>query len=506
MTETSGDLFVIPGAIDVEAAQQAIGGLGLRIEPMGPSNPFTILDCHDQSLRKSGCLLIETARKLRLLQPNGRFVVQSGAGAGRFVPDLQPGPVREALAGFPPLRALMSVGGGTVDSNALTVLDELQKTVLRGFMIVLTSGSGQVTLVSIQKLRGYDRAYDTMRSALTAMAGADGGFEAAYRTLFPDLVPYEAKPHIPLGKTEPAIEAATDIIRTFLTVARQNEAGVIADTDTEFLHDYRVSLRRIRSVLSLFKSVFSEDETARLKHLFSDLMDPTGRLRDLDVYLLEKSSYFSLLPPSLHAGLEEMFSQFETDRARALSRLSRRLRSAAYDKDMRDLAARFQDISTLKPGPNANLGAYDYARSLIWKRYRKVCKLARSITPETPDQAVHDLRILCKKLRYLMEFFAPLFDVKAFKAIIKPLKKLQDNLGLFNDYSVQQETLLAFIDQQSARAGQADAQLSMAAGGLIAVLDQRQKAERDRVLANFEHFDSPDIRRLFRTLFHTTED
>jgi len=505
MAETSGDLFVIPGAIDVEAVQQT-AGLGLRIDPMGPSKPFTILDCHDQSLRKSGCLLIETARKLRLLQPDGSFLIQPGAGAGRFVPDLPLGPVRDALAGFPPLRALMKVGGGMVDSSALTALDEVQKTVLRGFCIVLTSDAGQVMLVSIQKLRGYDRAFDAMRTALTAMAGPHGGLPSVYRTLFPDQVPYEAKPHIPLGKTEPAIEAATDIIRTFLTVARQNEAGVIDDIDTEFLHDYRVSLRRIRSVLSLFKGVYSEDDTERLKKTFSDLMDPTGRLRDLDVYLLEKNSYFNFLPSSLHAGLHQMFDQFEKERARALTRLSRRLRSAAYDRDMRDLAVRFQDIATLKPGPNANLGAYDYARSLIWKRYRKVCKLARSITPETPDKAVHDLRILCKKLRYLMEFFAPLFDAKAFKTIIKPLKKLQDNLGLFNDCSVQQEALLAFIDQQSTRVGQVGAQISMAAGGLIAVLDQRQRAERDRVLANFEHFDSPDIRRLFRTLFHTTED
>lgn len=135
-----------------------------------------------------------------------------------------------------------------------------------------------------------------------------------------------------------------------------------------------------------------------------------------------------------------------------------------------------------------------------------MCKLARGITPKTPDEAVHELRMDCKKLRYLMEFFAPLFDKGDFKTLIKPLKKLQDNLGLFNDYSVQQEALLEFVTSQSDARNRTNVQLAMAVGGLIAVLDLRQKAERDRVIANFQHLDSPHIQTLFRTLFRQKED
>ena len=182
--------------------------------------------------------------------------------------------------------------------------------------------------------------------------------------------------------------------------------------------------------------------------------------------------------------------------------MSRRLRSSDYDASMDRLIEMFNGISRLKPGPNADRGAYDYASALIWKRYRKVCKIARSITDDTPDETVHDLRIDCKKLRYLMEFFAPLFDATGFKTILKPLKKLQDNLGLFNDYSVQQEALLAFASQQSNAQGRVDTQIGLAVGGLIAVLDQRQKSERSRVISSFQHFDSPETRTLFRSLFH----
>ena len=157
-------------------------------------------------------------------------------------------------------------------------------------------------------MRGYDRAFHAVCAALNTMAAS--GFEVVFASLFPGAIPYNANPDVPLGTQEPSIEVAADIIRTYLAVARQNEAGVIADIDTEFLHDYRVSLRRVRSVLSLFKGVFSPEQTDALKREFSDLMAPTGRVRDLDVYLLEKDIYFNLIPPNLHQGAEAMFAQF----------------------------------------------------------------------------------------------------------------------------------------------------------------------------------------------------
>lgn len=312
-----------------------------------------------------------------------------------------------------------------------------------------------------------------------------------------------AKIATPLAPEPSAFAVAADIIRTYLAVARRNEDGIATDIDTEFLHRYRVSLRRIRTVLSLFRDVFSESETTRLKEAFSAIMRPTGRLRDLDVYLLEKNNFYKMIPRPLHKGLDVMFDQFEEERDREMTRLSRKLRSAEYEETLRDLTARFDEPSSLEGGPNAEAGAYEFACRLIWKRYGKICRLARNITADTPDEVVHALRIHCKKLRYLMEFFGPLFDDKASKKLIKPLKKLQDNLGRFNDLSVQQQALLDFVDQHTARSGQVDVQLGMAVGGLIAVLNQRQQDVRDRVVKSFEHFDSPNTSGLFRTLFHT---
>ncbi|WP_209596017.1 CHAD domain-containing protein [Ruegeria sp. HKCCSP351] len=502
MTRSSGDQFIFPARIDETALANAIAGFSQEVSPGSPVKAFALLDCHDQSLRASGRALIDTGGVLHLLRKDHGPLSQQYSGHLRFVRDLSEGPVQKGLSDFPELRALTRIGVGEIRVQTFAVLDDLQKTKVRGTLTYMSTPSGQATIVRIQKLRGYKKAYQLVCSSIASITGSVHDIETLYSSLIPDMVPYQAKPEIKFGQADPSIEVAAKIIQTYLRVARQNEEGVIADIDTEFLHDYRVSLRKIRSVISLFKGVLSESQTTELKRVFSDLMTRTGPLRDLDVYLLEKDKYFNLIPPNLHVGLSEMFDQLQTERAQEQLRLSRWLHSADYTTTMTDLTALFASPDHLDLGPNAHRGTYDYACALIWKRYRKVCKLARGITVSTPDKTVHDLRIECKKLRYLMELFDPLFDWNGLRMILKPLKKLQDSLGLFNDYSVQQDALLTFVASRADTQGRVDAQIGLSVGGLIAVLDQRKKTERMRVVASFHQFDGQDVRHMFRSQFH----
>ena len=46
------------------------------------------------------------------------------------------------------------------------------------------------------------------------------------------------------------------------------------------------------------------------------------------------------------------------------------------------------------------------AQLLIGKRYRGVVRRGRGITSASSDESLHALRIRCKQLRYLLEFFA----------------------------------------------------------------------------------------------------
>jgi CHAD domain-containing protein len=71
----------------------------------------------------------------------------------------------------------------------------------------------------------------------------------------------------------------------------------------------------------------------------------------------------------------------------------------------------------------ADVDAVDLARKFIRKRYKKVIKRGRAITEDTPYDVFHSLRIDCKKLRYLLEFFASLFPANKMILLIGQLKK-----------------------------------------------------------------------------------
>ena len=99
-----------------------------------------------------------------------------------------------------------------------------------------------------------------------------------------------------------------------------------------------------------------------------------------------------------------------------------------------------------------------------------------------------------------MEFFTSLFPSKKISRLIKQLKKLQDNLGEFNDLSVQQEYLMHMaaelpIDYRRSR------KALVATGYLVENLGYEQKGVRANFAHTFTEFASQGNQYLFRRLF-----
>lgn len=495
-------LLVPVEAID-DLCASPVGKLTAVLTQAEETAAFTLYDTFDQSLGRARRVLIEFDDRLELWEPDGATLSQPAEYSGKFVSEMSDGPVKDALSDLPALRRLMAICTGQMRLSELALMDDEEKTQARaGLCMLYADDGGSAAIATLQGLRGYDKALAQLADRTRTCRGTplgDGNFHAR---LLPDQALYVAKPDVGVGKTEKTFDAATDIIAAYIPVARANETGIISDIDTEFLHDYRIALRKIRSVLSLFKGVYDEDQTQQLKARFSALMAPTGRLRDLDVYLLEKGDFYELVPESLHGGLDRMFAMFAEERQETQKSLSSHLCSKSYQAEIGKLARLFDSGKRLKRGPHADLPAYDFACKMIWKRYRKICKIAACINADTEDDEVHELRIHCKKLRYLMEFFGPVFAKSAFKSLIKPLKRLQDNLGLFNDYSVQQDSLRAFLTELETQNRAEGLEIAQSAGALIAVLHQRQLAERAKVVESFARFNSRETQKTFRDLFH----
>ncbi len=505
MTHASPDDFILHGPAATAFTSQRLGKLTPVFVPEGEPAPFTRLDTFDQTLRRSGRLLLDLGTALDLIRPDSSAMTQATHGRTKFVPDIAEGPVKQALSDLSPLRSLLPCGTGKLSRAGLAFEDDDHKVHCRAALQILTGAEGQtVILVMLHPLRGYARAQADLRHAL-ATNGMAFDMDALHGLLFPASPAPAPKPKLALTADQTAHDAATAIIALQIPVARLSEPGIVADHDTEFLHDYRVALRRIRSVLSLFRGVYPPDQTATLKARFSALMAQTGMLRDLDVHLLEKPSYYDLLPEIQHPGLDTMFALRAADRAKALARLSRHLRSKAHGQEMTELARLFATPQALPPGPKADTPAYPYACALIWKRYRKIRQIAANLGPATPDTDVHTLRIHCKKLRYLMEFFAGLFPPASVKSLLKPLKALQDHLGLVNDLSVQQVSLQSFLQGSGAWPDSTKLQVAQTVGALTTVLHQRKLDERRKTMDALSGFISPETQKTFREVFHPSK-
>ena len=504
MSKPDNMTFTLEGSIQHNSMGEKLGKLKLQYQNDEEALPFELLDCFDQSIRKSEQALIFTKNRLMLLQQDGTILTQAAVEASGFIANQSDGPVKTALSFVSPLRRILVVGRGTLSYIQVNAVDNENKTHVRAHLRTFQAKGldAQMTFATLQALRGYDSALNLMRQKIDQLGyKVEQDISTMYNRLIAGYQPYNPKPVIAISREELAFQAANDIIKTYIEVARLNEPGIIADVDSEFLHDYRVSLRKIRSVVSLFKGVYSDEQTQTLKQAFSDLMSPTGRLRDLDVYLLDREHYFELLPESLHEGLDILFNVFEIERNDQLKMITAHLKSPAYNDSIKGLLTLFTGSGKLQVGANADHSAYLYACELIWKRYRKVCKIARAIDPTTADSEVHDLRIHCKKLRYLMEFFSPIFPAKTIKGLIKALKLLQDNLGLFNDYSVQQVSLQSFILSHTSKNRKQDLSIAKSVGALIAMLHQKQLEERAKVISNFKIFDSLTTQQQFQKLF-----
>ena len=109
---------------------------------------------------------------------------------------------------------------------------------------------------------------------------------------------------IPLRREQRADSAAAAVLRGMLEVIEANFDGTIADIDSEFLHDLRVSVRRSRSVQRELKRVFPPDALAHYRAEFRWLQQATGDARDLDVHVLEFDDMRALVPEAMRDDLD----------------------------------------------------------------------------------------------------------------------------------------------------------------------------------------------------------
>ncbi len=313
---------------------------------------------------------------------------------------------------------------------------------------------------------------------------------------------YSGKLAVPLDAGMRADASLRKILLALLDTMEANEQGTIDNLDTEFLHDFRIAIRRTRSALTQVKSVLPAQTTARYAKKFAWLGDITTPTRDLDVYVLKFESLRDLLPKAMRADLEPLREFLIAHQQQEQMTLARHLQSAAY----RRIKEQWRKLlSSPLPGhPSASHAlkpTAEVANKRIYRMYRRVLREGHAITATSPATDLHELRKSCKKLRYLMEFFQSLYPTKKIRLLIRELKGLQDNLGDFQDLEVQMHTLGQYREQMT-EDGVMQPGTRTAFDTLLKRLHSATDDVRNDFESRFNRFSSRQNRQRFKSLFH----
>lgn len=216
-----------------------------------------------------------------------------------------------------------------------------------------------------------------------------------------------------------------------MTHMQSNHAGAILSDDPEYIHQMRVAVRRLRACLRLFAPLLAPQFAETVLPPLRALMGRLGEVRDLDVLLSEiVGPVVAALPdePRLAA-----LAGIVTDRRHgARLETAKALQSAHYGQMLLRLAALLHQETETDNEAQAPVTVSDFTAEQLQRLTRKVRKLARGADPGDPA-SLHALRIGIKRLRYALEFFAPLADGKNRRQAASQLADIQATLGQLND-------------------------------------------------------------------------
>ena len=246
---------------------------------------------------------------------------------------------------------------------------------------------------------------------------------------------------------DPAVDLAFRCFREQFEEMLAQETKAWEGMDPEGVHQMRVRTRRLRAAFRAFKDVMPADSIRSFNREFKWVAAVLGKVRDLDVYRNSLDHYATGVP--IQEADHDGNYQRHLDRRwrKARKRLLACLKSRRYER-LKDSFAHFLARGPSQQAMNTfggiTIGVA--ARQLIGKHYKAVLRDGRGITPDSSAEALHALRIQCKRIRYLFEFFNPIYG-DSFKSEIKNLRKLQDVLGEFQDAYVATQQLRKYVQR-----------------------------------------------------------
>jgi CHAD domain-containing protein len=257
--------------------------------------------------------------------------------------------------------------------------------------------------------------------------------------------PVEASP------ADPAVHHVRAKLDREIRALLAHEPGTRSGADPEDLHQMRVALRRMRSVLKLSGALIG-DGADPVRAELGWLGQSLGEVRDHDVLIGHLREVIAGFEVRDQAAGRRLVSRFVTERAAAKRRLTRALSSARYSTLLREVSLLTHDQELPSA---ASAQPHDLIAGLA-KPHRKLAKAVRALPADPPDDDLHALRIHGKKLRYAAELAqtsAKKKQVARIKALLKATKDFQTVLGDHQDAVIAAERMRTVLDSADGEVG-----------------------------------------------------
>jgi len=211
--------------------------------------------------------------------------------------------------------------------------------------------------------------------------------------------------------------------------------ALLREPTADALHDYRISLRRLRVAVRNYCAASSPVLKPGLLDELRLLSRQSGIARNWHVFVDETLDVLAREPSSLP--ITRLRRAAQKQGAQALQACVDAISQTAFRhviESLRELGSD-QARATID---GSEVTLEQHALKLLRKQHRRVRKLWRQ-RAKLSDLDLHELRKRFKKLRYTAEFFGPLFDEAATARYVKQLKLIQSHLGQLQDQSVARE-------------------------------------------------------------------
>lgn len=202
--------------------------------------------------------------------------------------------------------------------------------------------------------------------------------------------------------------------------------------EPETLHQYRVAIRVTRCVCREFREFMEEKRQILLNKKLKVLQRETNAMRDIDVFLESLQAYEKEVSPECKKVLEMLKRKLCDEKEVLWLAFNAKYTSSEQEK----VKIWFEQLKNDEKlcVSKSNEKFFKYSLEILQKRLRKISKISRKLTLETPNDMFHSLRLHYKKMRYTS-------DALGLDTFSKSFKPIQNAFGAVQDKNTQIERL-----------------------------------------------------------------